>query len=201
MSTCQSTPSPHFGKTVSTLPYPELPFVTGPNDGSYNHFDVPLESYCDGNNTGIHTAWQLMRAYTVGPDGKYRDSLTAICEDAAHALAGAGEGDSRRGAAVGFFTALSSMLCVAAKSGHWESVMNDELKRQEKVELAQYHDGVKFNNGFRASMVLPATGVPAMAKGKATAEAQNRAAEIQTATRARNATKGKKNATVEGGLV
>lgn len=102
--------------------YPNVSCITVPADaGPYDyedisHFDVPLETYCDGNLTGSRLVLELLKAAREDEDF---DILTPIIEQAAAEAAKADnpahDMGSKRGAAIGFFFALQDVFKHAAE--------------------------------------------------------------------------------------
>ena len=107
-----------------------------------NAFDVPLEDYDHGWDTGRRAAAELLAAIKAAPrDGMpmFGWRLSDLLPDVEKAMAERKTGDTpdRRGAALGFLSVLDAAIQFAAHNSDMQSYVQRELDRSESYRLRE----------------------------------------------------------------
>jgi len=109
---------------------------------SVNAFDVPLESYDYGWDTGRRAAAELLAVLKTNPNNGEPAMglrLSDLLPDVAKALAERAHGDTpaRKGAALGFLSVLDAAIKFAVHNSDMQGYVQRELDRSEAYRLRE----------------------------------------------------------------
>ena len=148
-----------IGQSGRALLFPGVSCVTfDPRDGAspnydrVNYFDVPDQSYGDGNLTGIKAACELLLDCKRTNDGSL--IIKVVCE--AEKIADAADPTvtdafDRRGAAIGLLATMEELFCSALQNFDIAAFAKERLMRHEQSMQNDLDDVRKKNKNFVAT--------------------------------------------------
>ena len=119
---------------------------------STNYFDVPDESFTDGNLTGVKAAYEVMAAARTGEFDAFQfvyEAAIKVLSDSDHSAC---KEKSGAGAAIGFMWTMTEILEMAAQKLDLSELMASSFKAHEDMLQDELSDVKTKNAAFMSSL-------------------------------------------------